>query len=93
MENCFSFEQRTISWDVLFKFCSDNYWYCHIFGFIGWFFYFFFVSLLFTISTVKSIYDLIVSEIIHRDIPLCNWNNWKKIFHCILPFIQLMQFF
>jgi hypothetical protein len=91
--DCNSFKDNDKSINF-FKFCGDGYWYCRIFGFIGWFFFviIYVFSIFYAISTTKSIYDLIVGEIIHRDVPLCYWINWKKIFHTLLPFIQIMQF-
>jgi hypothetical protein len=69
--------------------------YCYIYGFIMLFDILFFkmifivFSTFFLITSVKSIYDLIVTEIIHRDIPLLKF-SWKKLFHALLPLSQII---
>lgn len=62
---------------------KKNYSYCFVFGYIA--------ALVFGITSVKSIYDLIVSEIIHRDVPLTRL-TWKKTFHLLLPVAQICHF-
>lgn len=52
---------------------------CTVFNWIGF--------ILFLCTTGKSIYDLIVSEIIHKDTPLTKI-SFRKLFHFLLPLSQ-----
>jgi hypothetical protein len=94
-KDCDSFHIHHNEYWGLFNFsCIDSYSYCRFIGLVGLFSCFyclFFFSGMFVISFVKSVYDLIISEIKHRDVPLYKW-TWKKMFHCLLPIIQLFQF-
>lgn len=49
----------------------------------------FLFSALFCVTSFKSIYDLIVSEIIHKKVPLCKL-TFRKLFHVLLPISQII---
>lgn len=57
--------------------------FCHIFNYVG--------LLLFSFTMGKSVFDLIVREIIHKDEP---WKkmSWRKVFHFLIPISQLLNF-
>lgn len=74
---------------------SKDILYCYVFGFIVLYviltYVLYYFSFCFVITSLKSMYDLIFSEIIHRDVPIFKL-TWKKVFHILLPVSQITQF-
>jgi hypothetical protein len=80
----------------VFKFRSHEYEYCYVLTYIAMYaqliYFIYYFRVVFLITSIKSIYDFIVSEIIHRDVPWLKL-QWKKLFHFFLPVAQILQFF